>query len=94
MAVRAGARRRSLIADARATWLLLALGCTALACTALAGCGQTGDLYLPDEQGEVVSTTAGATVDGKPADSNAADGAATEPSPAEKGEDEKRKQAP
>jgi predicted small lipoprotein YifL len=37
----------------------------------LGGCGQTGNLYLPDKDGEVVSTAAGAEVSGDTTESTA-----------------------
>lgn len=43
----------------RHSWLVLAL-----ACAVTGGCGQTGSLYLPDKEGEVVSSTTDAAVDG------------------------------
>jgi len=35
-----------------------ALACAGLACAWLAGCGQTGDLYLPDQPREIVTRPA------------------------------------
>jgi predicted small lipoprotein YifL len=43
------------------TWPALAIACAALACTGLAGCGQTGILYLPPVDGEIVSKGPDAT---------------------------------
>jgi predicted small lipoprotein YifL len=38
------------------SWLLLAL-----ACVVIGGCGQTGPLYLPDQEEEVVGVTPAGT---------------------------------
>lgn len=39
-------------------WLVPALTAVTLASAAIGGCGQTGSLYLPDKDGEVVSSKA------------------------------------
>jgi predicted small lipoprotein YifL len=36
------------------SWLPVAMTCTGWAGTALVGCGQTGNLYLPDAESELV----------------------------------------
>jgi predicted small lipoprotein YifL len=52
------------------TWLVPALTCAALG---LSGCGQTGALYLPSKEGEVVSKGPDSSVTATPATDPAAE---------------------
>jgi len=51
------------------SWLTVTLACASLASISLAGCGQTGNLYLPDKDAEVVGT-ADPAVDAETADTS------------------------